>query len=129
VIKLDELGFNVGIIEGGTAGNVVSQSCTYRESIRTFEGLDLVVEKIKDNCPGTRIENRFNGPPLINDNPKFEGQFHQVDFWTEGSLFQEAGINTVVFGAGSIDQAHTEDEFVEEWQLEKGIGIIKDLIA
>ena len=128
VIKLDELGFNVGIIQGGSAGNVVSSSCTYRTSIRTFDGLELVVEKIKDNCPGTRIENRFNGPPLINEDPKFEGQFHQVDFWTEGSLFQEAGINTVVFGAGSIDQAHSEDEFVEGWQLEKGIGIIKDII-
>lgn len=129
VIKLEELGFNVGIIEGGTAGNVVSQSCTYRASIRTFESLESVLAVIRTNCGETRIENRFNGPPLINNDPKFVGEFHEVDFWTEGSLFQEAGINTVVFGAGSIKQAHTEDEYVEKWQLEKGIEMIKDIIG
>jgi len=128
VIRLDELGFNVGIIEGGTAGNVVSQRCTYRASIRTFESLESILDIIKSNCFDTRIENRFNGPPLINEDPKFDGEFHEVDFWTEGSLFQEAGINTVVFGAGSIRQAHSEDEFVEKWQLEKGIELIKEII-
>lgn len=129
IIRLDELGFNVGIIEGGTAGNVVSQRCTYRASIRTFERLDSVVDAIRKNCGETKITNRFNGPPLINEKPMFEGEFHQVDFWTEGSLFQEEGINTIVFGAGSISQAHSEDEYVERAQLEKGIEIIKGLIT
>ena len=128
IIKLDELGFNVGIIEGGTAGNVVSQKCTFRASTRTFEKLNDLVETIKNNCKEISIENRFNGPPLINENPLFDGEFHEVDFWTEASLFQEAGINTVVFGAGSIKQAHSEDEYVEEWQLEMGKEKIKTLI-
>lgn len=128
IIKLDELGFNVGIIEGGTAGNVVSQRCTYRASIRTFEKLNDVVDTIKQNCKETKIENRFNGPPLINNEPLFDGDFHEVGFWTEASLFQEAGINTIVFGAGSIKQAHSEDEYVEKWQLEKGIEKIKNLL-
>ncbi len=107
---------------------MVSQRCTYRASIRTFESLESILDIIKSNCVDTRIENRFNGPPLINGDPKFDGEFHEVDFWTEGSLFQEAGINTVVFGAGSIRQAHSEDEFVEKWQLEKGIELIKEII-
>jgi len=128
IIKLDELGFSVGIIKGGTAGNVVSQRCTYRASIRTFDNLEHLVEIIKHNCSQIKIENRFNGPPLINNNPLFEGEFCEVDFWTEASLFQEAGINSVVFGAGSINQAHSENEYVEKWQLEKGKEIIKNLI-
>lgn len=128
IIKLDELGFNVGIIEGGTAGNVVSQRCAYRASIRTFEKLKDVVDTIKQNCKETKIENRFNGPPLINNEPLFHGDFHEVGFWTEASLFQEAEINAIVFGAGSIKQAHSEDEYVEKWQLEKGIEIIKSLL-
>ncbi|WP_422486610.1 M20/M25/M40 family metallo-hydrolase [Gudongella sp. DL1XJH-153] len=128
ITRLDELGFNVGIIEGGTAGNVVSQKCTYRASIRTFDKLSDVVNAIKSNCRETTIENRFNGPPLINKSPLFQGEFHEVDFWTEASLFQEAGVNAVVFGAGSIKQAHSEDEYVEKWQLEKGIEIIKNLV-
>ncbi|MDY0236298.1 MAG: M20/M25/M40 family metallo-hydrolase [Gudongella sp.] len=128
ITRLDELGFNVGIIEGGTAGNVVSQKCTFRASIRTFNKLADVVDIIKSNCKEITIENRFNGPPLINENPLFVGDFHEVDFWTEASLFQEEGINTIVFGAGSIKQAHSEDEYVEEWQLEMGKEKIKTLI-
>ncbi|WP_409227140.1 M20 family metallopeptidase [Gudongella sp. SC589] len=128
IIRLDGLGFNVGIIEGGTGGNVVSQRCTYRASLRTFERLDSVVEAIKKSSSETKITNRFNGPPLINEKPLFKGEFHEVDFWTEGSLFQEEGINTIVFGAGSIKQAHSEDEYVERAQVEKGIEIIKGLI-
>jgi acetylornithine deacetylase len=31
---------------------------------------------------------------------------------TEGGLFQEAGMSTVVFGPGSIDQAHKPNEFI-----------------
>ncbi len=128
IVKLDKLGFNVGIIKGGTAGNVVSQHCIYRASIRTFDKLEQVIKIIKSNCKETKIETRFNGPPLNNNNPNFDGEFHEVDFWTEASLFQEAGINSLVFGAGSINQAHSEDEYVEKWQLEKGKNIIIDLV-
>lgn len=128
IIRLDELGFNVGMIEGGTAGNVVSQRCTYRASIRTYDLLQNVVDTIKQNCVETNIENRFNGPPLLNKEPLFDGDFHEVGFWTEASLFQAAGINSIVFGAGSIKQAHSEDEYVEAWQLEKGIEKLKRLL-
>ena len=30
------------------------------------------------------------------------------------AIFQALGMETVIFGAGSIDQAHQPDEFVEE---------------
>jgi acetylornithine deacetylase len=35
-----------------------------------------------------------------------------VSFGTEGGLFQAAGLSTVVFGPGSIDQAHKPNEFI-----------------
>jgi acetylornithine deacetylase len=35
-----------------------------------------------------------------------------VSFATEGGLFQAAGLSTVVFGPGSIDQAHQPNEFI-----------------
>ncbi len=35
-----------------------------------------------------------------------------VSFGTEGGLFQAAGLSTVVFGPGSIDQAHQANEFI-----------------
>ena len=41
-----------------------------------------------------------------------------VDFWTEAALLAERGIDAVVFGPGSIEQAHAADEYVEISDLE-----------
>ena len=41
-----------------------------------------------------------------------------VDFWTEASLFSQAGYTTFVFGPGDIAQAHTADEYVLLSQLD-----------
>ena len=40
-----------------------------------------------------------------------------VDFWTEASLFSQAGMTALVFGPGDIAQAHTADEWVSLDQL------------
>ena len=42
-----------------------------------------------------------------------------VDFWTEASLFSQAGYTAIVLGPGDIAQAHSADEFVELSQLQK----------
>ena len=39
-------------------------------------------------------------------------------FGTEAPFFQALGMETVVFGAGSIDQAHQPDEFVDRRQMQ-----------
>ncbi len=36
-----------------------------------------------------------------------------VNFWTEASLFSEAGYRAVVYGPGNIANAHQPDEFVD----------------
>ena len=42
-----------------------------------------------------------------------------VDFWTEASLFSQAGLTALVYGPGDIAQAHTADEFVTLEQLQR----------
>lgn len=44
-------------------------------------------------------------------------EFGTVAFGTEGGLFDQAGIPTVVCGPGSMDQGHKPDEFVSVEQL------------
>jgi acetylornithine deacetylase len=44
-------------------------------------------------------------------------EFGTVAFGTEGGLFDQAGIPTVVCGPGSMDQGHKPDEFVTVEQL------------
>ena len=47
-----------------------------------------------------------------------------VSFGTEAGLFQEIGISTVVCGPGSVEQAHTIDEFVTYEQLKKCLTLL-----
>jgi len=40
-----------------------------------------------------------------------------LPYWTEAAMLSEAGVNTVVFGPGHVDQAHKPNEYVETEQL------------
>jgi len=44
-------------------------------------------------------------------------EFGTVAFGTEGGLFEQAGIPTVVCGPGSMDQGHKPDEYITSEQL------------
>ena len=48
-----------------------------------------------------------------------------VSFGTEAGLFQEIGISTVVCGPGSIEQAHTIDEFIELNEIKKCLSFLE----
>lgn len=50
-----------------------------------------------------------------------------VSFSTEAGLFQELGMHVVVCGPGSIEQAHTPDEFVTRDQLAQALTMLHRL--
>ena len=53
----------------------------------------------------------------------------KVSFGTEAGLFdQQLGINSVVCGPGSIDQAHKPDEFVTREQMQYCDRLMTNLI-
>lgn len=51
-----------------------------------------------------------------------------VSYTTEGGLFQQAGIPTVICGPGSIEQAHKPNEFIELGQLALCDAFLQKLI-
>lgn len=76
-------------------------------------------------------------PPLLTD-PQSEfvqwlidwsgsNELGTVAFGTEGGLFDEAGVATLVCGPGSMDQGHKPDEFVTIKQLERCNAMLKNL--
>ena len=77
-------------------------------------------------------------PPLVPDSASAAEQLIRhltglnnsgvVSFGTEAGLFQEVGIPTVVFGPGSITQAHQPDEFIEISQLQECVEFIFKLV-
>ncbi|WP_344747593.1 M20/M25/M40 family metallo-hydrolase [Kribbella aluminosa] len=52
-----------------------------------------------------------------------------VPFGSDASKLARAGIPTLVFGAGSIEQAHTKDEFIEISQLSSGVRFVEALLS
>ncbi|WP_369333386.1 M20/M25/M40 family metallo-hydrolase [Vibrio viridaestus] len=53
--------------------------------------------------------------------------FDTVAFGTEGGLFDEAGIATLVCGPGSMEQGHKPDEFVTVEQLNRCTDMLERL--
>jgi acetylornithine deacetylase len=51
-----------------------------------------------------------------------------VPFGCDASKLSRAGIPSIVFGPGSIDQAHSAEEFVELEQVERALEFYRRLM-
>jgi len=139
--------FNIGKIEGGEESNIVAPSCQIdvdrrwlpQESVESLMGeFQEVIDELEDELEGFRAK-ITRGPLSKVKHGPFEGDkegrlaeslrqaigLHRgeepeeigLDFWTDGALAQDAGIETLIFGPGSGDQAHTKEEYASMEQL------------
>ena len=134
---------NVGTIEGGTAHNVIPALCEFIVSFRNTPDVsqdDLEREfrewvaaevepglKAVSQAAGVSIEKRFELPAMVpdEDSPAETLLRHltglnesgRVAYGTEAAHFQRAGVPGVIFGPGSIEQAHLPDEWIAVDQL------------
>lgn len=132
-----------GTIKGGRALNIVPQDCEFDFEIRTLPGYDAqeVVDELHryareqllpgmqavqaDTSIGLQPLSAYPGLATAPDSEAAQvlallsgsQEFGTVAFGTEGGLFHEAGIPTVVCGPGSMDQGHKPDEFISLEQL------------
>ncbi|WP_420548210.1 acetylornithine deacetylase [Curvivirga sp.] len=143
----------VGVINGGTAGNIIARDCEFEWDIRTMPGDDphqfvkrfrdycetLIpdMKKISDDCDiVTVIESEV--PALCPEEDgaadalvrQLTGQntTQVVPYAAEAGQFQEAGYSTIICGPGSIDQAHQPNEFIEISQVELCEKMLRRLI-
>ena len=143
---------SVGLIEGGTAVNIVPDTCAATFDIRTVPGQDtaatfVALEKfVRDRVEGVGERDGykliFDSP--YHDSPNFEtpadhplvqtacalrGQpeADTVAFGCDGSKLAAAGIPTIILGPGDIAQAHTKDEYIALTDLEAGTAAYIDL--
>ncbi len=135
---LTGLRFNVGKVEGGIKANVIAPSAEVRFGFRPlpsqdFDALHAAFRGFADADALAEYEETFRGPSLPSgDVGRAEERRlsardladelglpigNAVDFWTEASLFSQAGLTAIVFGPGDIAQAHTADEWVSLEQL------------
>lgn len=134
---------SVGTIHGGAARNIIAGSCAFDWELRPIPGDDglALIERVSDyarsvllpemhaSAPDASIEIVTEAcvPALNSDDAgeavallaELTGQNSAdvVSFGTDAGHFCNAGISTVVFGPGSIEQAHKPDEFIERSQI------------
>ena len=131
-----------GTIKGGLASNIVPKDCEFQFESRTIPGAsaDRLYQEIQDFAATLLPEMRRIEPnaaivfeavasaPGMNmkesdDIVKLAAALSRnkpngaVSYGTEGGLFQQAGIPTVICGPGDIEQAHRPNEFVSLEQI------------
>ncbi|HEN47438.1 MAG TPA: acetylornithine deacetylase [Mizugakiibacter sp.] len=129
---LTGLRFNIGRIEGGIKANMIAPEADLRFGFRPLPSMDhiglLEAFRTLTDIEPAEFEETFCGPSLPSGTSKNAEQQRlqahdlalalglpvgkAVDFWTEAALFSAAGYVALVFGPGSIEQAHTADEWV-----------------
>ena len=146
---LTGLRFNIGKVEGGIKANVIAPSAELRFGFRPLPSHDIDALHARFGAcasPGAleRYEETFRGPSLpagdiataeerrlaardLADELQFPIG-NAVDFWTEASLFSQAGLTAFVYGPGDIAQAHTADEWVALEQLQRYADSITRLL-
>ena len=144
----------IGILHGGTAGNILARECSFQFDLRCppgqdalkilapfFEEVAAMDAALKARFPvaGAQIVQRSGTPALSVEKDGAAEAFARrlagdngpprvVPYAAEAGQFQEAGFSTVICGPGSIDQAHQANEYVERAQMERGGAFMARLI-
>lgn len=144
---------SIGEIHGGTATNILARKCAFVFDLRCPPGFDVdtILTPFFDAAQKAdqRLKARFaetgivikrltDVPPLRPqiDSPAEtlvraltgDNALRAAPFATEAGQFSQAGIPAVICGPGSIDQAHTPNEFIAMSQLEQGVEIFEKLL-
>ena len=141
---------SIGGIFGGIAHNVIADKCHVNWETRPVNKQDGIflnneidnyanelLTEMKKKYPSASIRKKIIGEIIgfdrIQDSKACEfvssitgdNKRGVVSFGTEAGLFQEIGISTVVCGPGSIEQAHTIDEFIELNEIKKCLSFLE----
>ena len=124
--------FNLGMIEGGTADNMIASSCTLTVGFRPRPGddpdalvaelRDAVRQGVRKRYPRARVEvldvlvTPAMGSPTdgrvadVLREVSGDTSFLGAPFATDGGQFERAGIRSYIWGPGELEQAHQPDE-------------------
>lgn len=144
---------SINLISGGSQVNVIPEDCEVRIDRRLVPGDDAKqvvsdVEKVLNelrivdrSLEVEQLEPQIDVPldPAISDelvsrvgrvlaSHRLNIEPTGVAYGTNGSKYSAKGIPTIVLGPGSIDQAHTKDEWLALAQLELGEKVYFDLM-
>jgi acetylornithine deacetylase len=119
---------NIGVIEGGTAPNVVAENAGADLLFRTGESVRPLLETILKRAKGRAlIEVRYRSDPIFFRVPRGAGG-QIVSFACDLPLLTAWG-EPLLVGPGSIEDAHAAEEKVSLSEVEAAVGIYRELAA
>lgn len=148
--KVDYPSLNLGAIHGGDNPNRICGHCETLIDIRPLPGMSLetVQALLEERLSGLlqdsngltlEIEPLFPGVPPFETSAEAELTRYlekatgkaagAVAFGTEGPFFSALGLETLILGPGSIDQAHQPNEFLSLSDVAPGITLFENLIG
>lgn len=146
--EIDVPTLNLGHIHGGDNPNRICGKCELQFDLRPLPGMDLQLlraelsERIESCLSDSGLEWHYK--PLFDGIPAVEtpaeaaivkaverftdNQAGAVAFGTEAPYLNSMGMETVICGPGSIDQAHQPDEYIPLEHIQPAINLIQSLI-
>jgi acetylornithine deacetylase/succinyl-diaminopimelate desuccinylase family protein len=145
---------NIGVIQGGVQVNLVPDRCTIEIDRRlippeSWQAVYRDYAKLIDELMTTEATVRIQmQPPMLTDLPlevsqdaavlnrlseilhsmNLDGGQIGVPFGSDASKLAAVGIPSVILGPGSIDQAHTADEFVDCQQVVNAVELYRRIM-
>ena len=144
----------VGVINGGTATNIIPKECTFYWEFRDLPADDpaIILKRFNDYAETDvlpRMREVYADADIVTTSTaQVKGLFpedgsaaetlvlalvgsnqtYTAAYGTEAGIFQGAGVPTVVCGPGDILQAHKPDEFIELSQIEECVTFMNRLM-
>jgi len=137
---------NIGTISGGSRPNIVPDYCEAQIDIRLTPSLhddggalSLLQQVIGELRLPVEIIRSHENPPMETDakhrmiqtllDAREETTLVGAPWFSDAAHLSNAGVPSVCMGPGSIDQAHTKDEFISIADLEAGVDYFSNFIS
>lgn len=121
---------NIGTIQGGTASNVQAGHARCDICCRVRGGVEEVEALLSSTVQFSRW--RQKSPPMIGLSlyvpSQFQSETCEVRFASDCSFYTGGYENVMLFGPGTIAEAHTDNESIRRAELAQGAATISDLI-
>lgn len=139
---------NPGCIHGGDNPNRICSKCELQFDLRSIPGMNsdelrgeidrrmevlakrwnTTIERVSLLEPVDAFEQKLDSD-LVRDLQRIcNDSAKAVAFATEAPFYQQLGLDTLVLGPGSIDQAHQANEYISFEQIERGCSIYREVI-
>lgn len=139
---------NAGCIHGGDSANRIPALCELQVDLRFPPGHDLTALRrelrlraaaaLKGDSCHIEFANLFDGIPpfetpassaLVSACERLTGHAAgAADFGTEGPLFNQLNLETVILGPGDIEDAHRPDESLALDRVEPMLNVLRGLV-